>query len=562
MTKKLRKPLIVLLAVLMTVAMWCTAMAADPTFKPSSATGKPGDDVTITINAENNPGISSFKLKIAYDKNVLTFKSLALGSAYAGGTPVVNDNPDNLVLGMITLAGDITDPTLGTLVFTINPDATVGTSTITLSYHPDDVFDKNEDNVFFKTEVGIVDIVDKYTIRFVDEDGTELQSSEVAYGEMPTYTGENPVKAETAQFKYSFKGWDKEIVSVTGDATYTAVYEAFAKCAIKLSSASGGSGEDVTINISAENNPGISSFKLMISYDKNILTPKSLALGPAYRVGTQIITDQENLTAVDQLCLGMVTISGDISDTNLGQVVFTIKPDAPVGTSIITLSYAPDDVYDKNENNVFFKTEAGTVDILNKYTIRFVNEDGTELQNSEVTFGNMPSYTGETPTKASTAQFTYTFKGWDKEIVSVTGNATYTAVYEATVREYTIKFVNEDGTELQSGKVAYGEMPVFTGETPTKAAVGRLVYIFRGWNKKIDRVTGDETYTATYRLSSDINDDGKVNNKDLTRLAQYLAGKRVEVVDASLDVNGDGKVNNKDLTRLAQYLAGKNVEIF
>jgi uncharacterized repeat protein (TIGR02543 family) len=57
---------------------------------------------------------------------------------------------------------------------------------------------------------------------------------------------------------------------------------------------------------------------------------------------------------------------------------------------------------------------------VNKYTITFKNYDGTELQSSEVAYGETPSYTGETPTREQTAQYTYTFKGWDPTIASVT----------------------------------------------------------------------------------------------------------------------------------------------
>ncbi len=68
------------------------------------------------------------------------------------------------------------------------------------------------------------------------------------------------------------------------------------------------------------------------------------------------------------------------------------------------------------------------------------------------------------------------------------------------------------------------------------------------------------TIERTY-IPGDINGDGGVNNKDLTRLFQYLSGYDVEVVEAALDVNGDGNVNNKDVTRLFQYLSGYDVEI-
>ena len=62
-------------------------------------------------------------------------------------------------------------------------------------------------------------------------------------------------------------------------------------------------------------------------------------------------------------------------------------------------------------------------------------------------------------------------------------------------------------------------------------------------------------------MPGDINADGTVNNRDLTRLFQYLSDWNVEVNEPALDVNGDGSINNRDLTRLFQYLSDWNVEI-
>lgn len=132
------------------------------------------------------------------------------------------------------------------------------------------------------------------------------------------------------------------------------------------------------------------------------------------------------------------------------------------------------------------------------YTITWKNWDGTVLKTTTVNVNTTPSYTGSTPTRTSTAQYTYTFKGWTPTIVAATANATYTATYTSTVRKYAIKFVNYDGTELQNTQVAYGSTPSYSGSTPTKASTAQYTYTFKGWNPAITSVTGNKTYTAQF----------------------------------------------------------------
>ena len=144
----------------------------------------------------------------------------------------------------------------------------------------------------------------------------------------------------------------------------------------------------------------------------------------------------------------------------------------------------------------------------------------------------------------------------------------------AIIRELpmvTVTFdLNYEGSEAITVRVLKGGT---IAEFPSVERVnGKSVWKLIGWYTKAasgtdvgklgEKVTAessfeaDTTVYAHWRLPGDINGDGKVNDKDVTRLINYHTFKDipVKVVEENLDVNGDGKLNDKDVTRLINYL--------
>lgn len=72
---------------------------------------------------------------------------------------------------------------------------------------------------------------------------------------------------------------------------------------------------------------------------------------------------------------------------------------------------------------------------LNKYAVTFKNYNGETLKTETLDYGTTP-VAPETPAKPYDDDNHYTFKGWDKEIATVTGEVTYTAEFNTVAHVY------------------------------------------------------------------------------------------------------------------------------
>ena len=184
---------------------------------------------------------------------------------------------------------------------------------------------------------------------------------------------------------------------------------------------------------------------------------------------------------------------------SLGEVNFA----APTGYKFLGWATTPNGNVEYQPNKKVFVDANGDNDLyavwqVKTYTVKWVNWDGSEVRtDTEVPYGTELKAPAN-PTRAADAQYTYTFKDWDKPLEKVTKDVTYTAVYDKAVNKYTIKWVNWDGSEVRTDtEVPYGtklEAPA----DPTRAADAQYTYTFKDWTPEVKTVTGDATYQATY----------------------------------------------------------------
>ena len=335
----------------------------------------------------------------------------------------------------------------------------------------------------------------EYTIVFRDKEGGDLKTVTVKEGVIPEYTDELPeLPANTAEFTYSWK-WDKEFVAATADATYKLVLNSVKnKYEIKFMNEGEQVGETQTVEYGAAAIAPESPTKAGTEDESYVFGGWYTAAEGGEKVAdftvTGAATYYAKYNAVKNYTVKFVSEGVELQSGKAASgTIPEYKGATPTKQATAQFTYTFKGWDKKIAAVTGDVTYTATFDeTTNKYTVKFVS-DGVELQSTEVEYGTVPEYKGATPTMQATAQFTYTFKGWDKGIVAVTGDVTYTATFDETTNQYTITLKNGE-TVLKTLTLDYGS----TIEVPED--VKAEGYEILGWEPEFETVTEDAEYAA------------------------------------------------------------------
>lgn len=137
-------------------------------------------------------------------------------------------------------------------------------------------------------------------------------------------------------------------------------------------------------------------------------------------------------------------------------------------------------------------------------TLRYYNGE-TLITTETISDGGNGSYSGTTPTKAATAQYSYTFAGWSKDtddntvdanaLTGVVADRNVYACYTATLQTYTVIWMSGTTTLRTDSNVAWGSTPTWGQAMPTKDGQTAT-----GWDRDLTQpITGNTTINATYK---------------------------------------------------------------
>ena len=296
----------------------------------------------------------------------------------------------------------------------------------------------------------------KYTVTWKNGETTLETDTDVEENSAPSYDGTTPTKAEDDTYTYTFSGWtdgtntygkDETLPAVTGDVTYTATFDATA--AVQEQSESFNTNQYMHYDEWMEENVAdpIDSTNVTITPEDDMFA-YGTGWSPAsyekiyFSVKNGNVIRKILITSNSQNAGRCIAGERQITGVKVNNVITYDKVNA--SSAYVT------GIYDAQQITVYFGDAYIPVTWKNGDAVI-----GTDYYDK----GETPTYTGTAPEKAEDEQNTYTFSGWtdgtntygkDETLPAVTGDATYTATFDATPKAVPAKLILNVG---ENGKV-------------------------------------------------------------------------------------------------------------
>jgi hypothetical protein len=362
-----------------------------------------------------------------------------------------------------------------------------------------------------------------FHVRFQNYNGIALYKTEVAAGGTAVYGGTTPTKPDIGSHSYVYAGWDKDPTAITiqGDTVFTAKYTE----------------TDRVLHVNFQNWDGTMLAQgVEVAYGETAVfdgeDPKRDSdrqyqyIFKGWDLPLENVTHDTVYTAVYTATVKKYAVSfrnwngDDLGSAECefgGSVTYPGATPAREADHGYTYTFKGWDLPLDHITDYATRIAQYTAS-ANEFTVTFKNWDGTVLSTQDVPYGSLVTYTGAAPTRVSSAGYTYSFSGWDRDLSKpITDDVTITAYYEEVTRQYTVTFKNWDGTEILSKAFDYNTFVSYDGAVPTREDDTGNVYAFADWDSSIlsCRVYHDMTFTATYTVTG---------SKDDSFLYQLLEG--------------------------------------
>ena len=296
--------------------------------------------------------------------------------------------------------------------------------------------------------------------KFVNYDGALLYEAKVPYNGTALYNAPNPKRESNTVVKYTFSGWDKSLYGLIEDTIFTAQYKE----------------EIPTYTVTFVNYDGEFLSSCVVNYMASATytgpTPRKPSEGnyvyvfsgwdQAFNAVTEdmVVTAQFE-TTVPQFTVTFKNDDGTILGSDTGEIGFTAEYDGEDPTKEddeqFSYSFIGWDRPLENVRSTFF-TIALYEKTPRKHTVKFLNYDGTELDEQLVEHGEGAYYDGPYPiTRPSDLHFEYTFIGWSEDVNCVEEDMVVYAEYDADPIEHS--------SPTNSGSSGSGSVPGDSGGT-------------------------------------------------------------------------------------------------